>query len=393
MSYTLPSRSTLDLKHNEQLGFFKSERLTVADKIEHIDNLQKQLDDLKKQKDNKKLGINGFQVISDLEKQIKILKTDVEQIQTHRKEYNYLLKTGTVVHQYFDKTKNRNSRSNSNKTTPKRSLNDIFSKNNSNVRLKKDSNKNDTKTFKRAELNDEYLSKLDPNYIKEEKNASDRYYCYDCQCQKEIDYNESTVVCPQCGTVQTEVIDVESGNFGQDNSNDISNFAYKRINHFNEILSQVQATENTEIPQHVYDLIMNEMKKERRSDLSKLDYETVKKFLKKYRDEGYNKYYEHIYHIICRLNGIPPKKFTPIQIENLRNLFHKIQPSFDKHCPKSRSNFLSYNYILYKFCELLCYDDFLDMFPLLKSDTKLRDQEEVWKKICQDVEFQFIPTN
>ena len=44
-----------------------------------------------------------------------------------------------------------------------------------------------------------------------------------------------------------------------------------------------------------------------------------------------------------------------------------------------RKNFLSYSYILYKFCEYLKLDDLLQYFPLLKSPQKLMEQDQVWK--------------
>jgi hypothetical protein len=78
--------------------------------------------------------------------------------------------------------------------------------------------------------------------------------------------------------------------------------------------------------------------------------------------------------------------------EKLRFMFKEIQFSFVNHCPKKRSNFLSYSFVLYKFCELLELDDFLPCFPLLKSHEKLYMQDKIWKKICEDMRWEFIPT-
>ena len=62
------------------------------------------------------------------------------------------------------------------------------------------------------------------------------------------------------------------------------------------------------------------------------------------------------------LSGISPPTMTPHLEEQLRNMFRDIQEPFEKHKPKGRSNFLSYGYCLYKFCELLGHDEFLDSF-------------------------------
>ena len=51
-----------------------------------------------------------------------------------------------------------------------------------------------------------------------------------------------------------------------------------------------------------------------------------------------------------------------------------------KHCPDNRKNFLSYAYVLHKFCQLLELDDLLPYFPLLKSREKLQQQDQIWEK-------------
>ena len=76
--------------------------------------------------------------------------------------------------------------------------------------------------------------------------------------------------------------------------------------------------------------------------------------------------------------------------ERLRVMFREIQNPFIKYCPKDRKNFLSYSYVLHKFCELLEYDDFLDKFPLLKSREKLHQQDLIWKNICEYLNWEFI---
>ena len=70
-----------------------------------------------------------------------------------------------------------------------------------------------------------------------------------------------------------------------------------------------------------------------------------------------NKYYEHVPHIINRLNGEPPPTISRETEEELRRMFKEIQIPFHKFCPKSRKNFLSYSYVLHKFVQLLELDD------------------------------------
>ena len=62
------------------------------------------------------------------------------------------------------------------------------------------------------------------------------------------------------------------------------------------------------------------------------------------------------------------------------------------NCPTNRKNFLSYSYVLHKFCELLEYDHLLEYFSLLKSREKLHAQDLIWEKICNDLNWEFIPS-
>ena len=168
---------------------------------------------------------------------------------------------------------------------------------------------------------------------------------------------------------------------------EISYFAYKRSNHFNEWLSQIQAHEKTDISPELFDRLLAEIKKERITNLSLLTPEKIRAYLKKL---GYNKYYEHIPYIICRLNGKKPPKITPEIEEKLRQMFKEIQEPFIKHRPKNRKNFLSYSYVLHKFVELLSHDELLVLFPLLKSREKLHEQDLIWAAVCKELKWEFI---
>ena len=112
---------------------------------------------------------------------------------------------------------------------------------------------------------------------------------------------------------------------------EISYFAYKRINHFNEWLAQFQAKESTDIPQEVYNQIISELKKERIEDMKSLTPPKLREILKKLKK---NKYYEHVPHIINRLNGEPPPTTISETEEELRRMFKEIQVPFHKFCPK-----------------------------------------------------------
>ena len=203
--------------------------------------------------------------------------------------------------------------------------------------------------------------------------------------------NESSIACTNCGysTFYQDFSLSYYNNHTMNNGEFICQFAYKRINHFREWLTQIQGKENTVIPPNLVIQIMKELKKERINDVNDITYDKIKKYLKK---NGLSKYYEHIPIII---NKICRRDKLSISTETERVLidkFGEIQAPFERHRPRGRKNFLSYSYTLHKLCQLIGRNDLLPMFPLLKSRTKLYVQDDTWEKICNDLGWEFIPS-
>ena len=152
-------------------------------------------------------------------------------------------------------------------------------------------------------------------------------------------------------------------------------------------MAQFQAKETTQIPEEVLTDMIQQIKKERIT-LKQMTNKKAKDILKKL---GYNKYYEHIPFIKDKL-GIKPPIMKPQLEETLCNLFMDIQKPYAKHCPDDRVNFLNYYYVLYKMCELLDEREFLPYFPMLKDREKRIEQDVIWKQICEELDWEFIPT-
>lgn len=191
--------------------------------------------------------------------------------------------------------------------------------------------------------------------------------------------------CNACHTVEYIIVDHDRPSY-KDPPKEVTFFAYKRINHFNEWLNQVQGKETTLIPEEVYDLILLEIKKRKMTNMADLTHKRLKDILKKLRA---NRYYEHIAFLINRLNGLPIPHLSNELEEKLRAMFCEIQVPFLRHKPSHRSNFLSYSYCLHKLCYLLGEDRYLEGFPLLRNRDKLFVQESIWKNICADLGWTF----
>lgn len=199
---------------------------------------------------------------------------------------------------------------------------------------------------------------------------------------------EGTMVCnnPRCSVQQVYLVESEKPSY-KEPPKEVCFYAYKRINHFREILAQFQAKECTQISDEILTTILSQIKKER-IDLHTITNKKMKDILKKF---GYNKYYEHIPFIKYKLGIKPPIMSSELE-EKLCNLFMEIQRPYSKYCPPDRVNFLNYYYTIYKLCELLDETQFLHFFPMLKDREKRIEQDEIWKKICGDLNWEFIPT-
>ena len=244
----------------------------------------------------------------------------------------------------------------------------------------------------RQVLLNKYLEKTDPNYVPVYNNTYetlDTDDCPDCGTERFLVHYEATLVCPNPQCCRTDVILIDSykPSYKDAPREGASYYSYKRINHFNEWLAQFQAKETTDIPDEVYHKIYVELKKERIENMAHITPAKMKEILKRLK---LNKYYEHIPHITNRINGQPAPVMDRKTEEKLRSMFKEIQAPFLKHCPAERKNFLSYSYVLHKFCQLLGLDDFLKCFQLLKSREKLHQQDVIWEKICRELRWEFI---
>ena len=231
-----------------------------------------------------------------------------------------------------------------------------------------------------------YLINLDEGHLNINNYTINYEICEHCGGEWiQVDY-KGLVICNKCGIQKQFLVEHEKPSY-KEPPKEVCFYAYKRINHFREILAQFQAKETTQIPDEVLNNIKNQIKKERIT-LKQMTNKKAKDILKKL---GYNKYYEHIPFIKDKL-GIRPPIMSPELEEKLCNLFMEIQMPYAKHCPDDRVNFLNYYYVLYKMCELLDEKTFLPFFPMLKDPVKRIEQDEIWKKICKELQWEFVPT-
>ena len=420
-------RVTLDAKHTEKVKYFNELKNTVPEKKKLLEKYENEYKILQQNTD---FSEKKFTEMNDVYDKILKIKDEINNIKDDKEETEYLLNTGKLLFQYYE---NIDAISEGNSIVSKESKKPVkkiksssksvidFFHNTSNDSIEIENLNNDSpenidddsdnelenlsdnelenyddyekpsKFINKEKLLNKYINITESKnilYISDDEHDEKFDICTKCNIEKILIQSTGLLICKKCGYQEKILVDSDKPSY-KDPPREISYFAYKRINHFNEWLAQFQAKESTDIPNDVYDKIILEIKKERIVNMALLSPLKLRSILKKLK---LNKYYEHVPHIINRINGIPPPIMTRETEEKLRMMFREIQTPFVKHCPKDRKNFLSYSYVLHKFCELLELDDFLKCFPYLKSTEKLRQQDAIWKDICKELKLQYIPS-
>tara|TARA_B100000401_G_C52813860_1_gene725563 strand:+ start:6205 stop:7314 length:1110 start_codon:yes stop_codon:yes gene_type:complete len=352
--------NTLDDTHDDFSKKFLEDKKLIPE-------LEEKIKQLKDKKNTKGLDISQKLLYVD---EIKSLTNQLRKCKTRHNDY--LLNNSKYIFTYFEDKKNVSMGK-----TKTKILNDFF----------KIENEDDKIINKNNDLLQKYMQNVDPMSLNFNAYINVQDICIKCN-KGELIYieNEGMSVCNVCGKFVRVITDNEKPSY-KEPPKEVCYYVYKRINHFKEILAQFQAKESTNISDEIMNNIKNQIKKERIT-LSELTNEKTKEILKKL---GYSNFYEHISFIKEKL-GIKPPIMTPELEEKLCNLFLQIQAPYSKYCPKDRVNFLNYYYTIYKLCELLNHHEFLPHFPMLKDRDKRIEQDEIWKNICIELKWKFIPT-
>jgi hypothetical protein len=356
--------TTLDGKHKEIIDGF------TADKEEQMPILQNEKQEICVKLKNTNLTVDERLDLCD---RLAELKKTINAIK--KKEKEYLLNNSSYVFDYFENKKKIADCSN--KTT----LLDKFFK------INTEDNELIDELGKERKNIQTYMTNVDESFLDINNFVIPTDICTFCNKGEMIavDY-EGIMICNLCSNSVRYLVENEKPSY-KEPPKEVCFYAYKRINHFREILAQFQAKETTQIPDEVIENIIQQIKKER-IDLSQMTNKRTKEILKKL---GYNKYYEHIPFIKDKLGIKPP--IMSSELENmLCNLFMDIQGPYAKFCPDDRVNFLNYYYTVYKLCELLNQRHFLPYFPMLKDREKRIEQDEIWKKICEELGWEYIAT-
>lgn len=376
------NRQTLIAMHQDKLKEFEDEYRTLPSKEQKLRQMIQQY----KMKDSKNM--------QDLYEEICKMQKEVKKLRAREAENSYLIDASEYIKEYYAKG-DPNEPEFSNEEKEYNAESDTEKK----IPLETTSSLSSIVQFvshekgQKGQICKNYINsclstmscKKHSEYISEEYT---KLICKKCDAMRTIIHTEAVASCQSCGE-QVPYQDMFSHQEHREEVEVLSPFAYKRINHFKEWLTQMQADEASSPSEEVIDLLLIELKKDRIDKTERITPKRIKGYLKKLR---LNKQYEHIPAIIDKLCGVSPPVISR-QLENkLISMFEEIQAPFEKHCPKGRKNFLSYSYTLHKMCELLDEHHLLPYFPLLKSREKLYFQDKLWEAITKTVGWKFIPS-
>ena len=378
-------KSTLDQKHTEKINNFESQVQSLEERRNQLNMMEREYRKLCK-KSPAKIDQDDIHRKAELKNLLKAQKKIIEDIENCVDELEYVSTTKDFLVDYYDNVEGLEDTEDvvecSDAPTNRKNILNYFTANKAKHTVSNSKKSCKTKMSK-ANLYEEYISVVDKTHNRKSK-VTRINVCDKCGGEKIMSPSDGCHVCIECGDVEIILISTEKPKY-KEPTQDTATYAYKRINHLAELLSQIQAKGLITIPNKVYDNIYREMKK-KRIKKEDLDIFNLRKILKKL---SYRKYYENSPHILQNINGKEPPNFSREDEMKIKKMFRDIQEPFSIYCPKDRKNFLNYSYVLHKFCELLELDEYIEYFPLLKNQTKLKQHDKIWKNICKEMKWKF----
>lgn len=385
---------TLNSIHCNRIIEYNKDDLLVSKKQKKLQITKDKLSKLRQKMENPGYisSSSDDDLLDKLLDETENLEIDIQKLESKTDMLNYLNDTKQVISKYYE---DQSIKVNSNiENLTSKAINKIskkkFAKQKKKyefaVDLRTYFDKNNTKKVNYLE---DYINIVDDSeLLSQKKNAETLIMCDYCNIEKIIMTSEGSAVCTNCGDVEFVIIEPDKYPSKETVSQKKSH-TYQRINHFKERLSQFQEPCIVK-PEH-YEKIIKELKYQGYTDFSVLiepyiQIDLMRKILKKL---GLNSYYKYCAHIICVITNTEVPEITHELKLILIKMFELIQQPFEKHKPSNRINFLSYSYVFFKFLELLNLNKLKQSFTLLKSEKKLREQDEVWRKICTELNWPF----
>ena len=231
---------------------------------------------------------------------------------------------------------------------------------------------------------DEIECELNGDEYKEPKKHK-RNFCIDCNLEMLIDYQQSILVCTNCGLFNYYPVYVTSYNHMMKPSR--RKCIYKKLDNFKVILNQFFYGGKRVVPDDVMVAIKDEIHDETNILYTyeiPLTIPILECILK--RNE-LSTYKDSIYFIYFKLSGVPFPHITAKEYNTILSVFNVVSTIYDKYKPKGRKSFLNYSFVLKQILIMLGKVEYAKYIPKLKTHSKQKELERLWCLITKDPEW------
>ena len=228
---------TLDTKHNIYINKFDNNENFLIPKLKNEITLLKNINkELIPKSEEFNLNISKMTEKNNL----------IKKMNNEKKQY--FLKNSNILFDYFEKKKEVSQGNNKKKV-----INNFFKL--SNIEDKKKDPVSQSETEK-------YFMNINPNFLDLNSYIEKTDVCEYCNGELVPVENDGILICKICSSQFTYLIEHEKPSY-KEPPKEVCFYAYKRLNHFKEILAQFQAKETTNIPENVLKDVKKQLKKER----------------------------------------------------------------------------------------------------------------------------------
>ena len=240
--------------------------------------------------------------------------------------------------------------------------------------------KSDACALHKTSIVDEYVADVEGATTAVAMSARDE--CPKCDVKLLLCTSRSIMTCPKCGYAVT-YLDITSSTTPFDEVVEYSQYSYKRVNHYMMHITLVQGREAHRVDDESLARVMHDLY--HRQHVRKVEDITQRRVRETLRHLKLRKAYDHVAQVTARISGIPAPRVSKQVEDKLRNMFLQMQPAFARHAPKTRSNFLSYSYVLYRSFQILGLHEMCEGITLLRGRDKLEANDAIFRKMSEDL--------
>ena len=244
---------------------------------------------------------------------------------------------------------------------------------------------------------------IDIELSKEQKSEKfdniEKISCNNCINKKDFDVIDNNIyICCFCSSQQVILKNISSYR-DIDRVNISSKYQYDRKIHFRDCINQHQGKQNSTIEQKVYEelerqfdlhhLLVGDKNISKKVRFNKITKEHISIFLK---ELDYTKHYENINLIHYNITGKKPDDIGYLE-DKLLDDFDTITEVYDKLFKNiNRKNFINTQYILHQLLIRHKHPCNEDDFTMLKTIDRKTFHDDIYREICNYLEWTFKPS-